>query len=119
MRLTKFLFGLSDLCAWMLMTVAVLGVVALLFIGPGPDGVQGAPVSSTQTMLQSALWLLAALGAYLLTRRQPWGLFLALLPALLAAAQGQVVAAAIYAALVLVLFGTPLLLVWLEVRRNR
>lgn len=118
MRLTKILFGLSDLCAWMLLTVAVLAVAAVLFVGPGPDGVQAKPVSSFESMGQALLWLLVATGAYLLTRRRPIGVAMVVLPALVWAVQGNVVVALIYAGFALLVFATPLILVWREVRRG-
>ncbi|NUO76853.1 MAG: hypothetical protein HOQ32_12665 [Lysobacter sp.] len=118
MRLTKFLFGLSDLCAWMLLTAAVLAVVAVLFVGPGPEGARAAPVSSFASMGQALLWLLVAVGAYLLTRRRPLGLPMVILPALVWALQGNVMVATIYAGVALLVFLTPLWLVWREVRRQ-
>lgn len=116
MRLTKFLFGLSDLCAWMLLTAGVLAVVAVLFVGPGPEGAR--TVSSFESMGQALLWLLVAVGAYLLTRRRPLGVPMVVLPALVWAAQGNVAVALIYAGVALLVFATPLILVWREVRRN-
>lgn len=118
MRLTKILFGLSDLCAWMLMTVAVLAVVAVLFLGPGPDGQSARPMSSFESMGLSLLWMLVAVGAYLLTRRRPLGLLLVILPVFLWLAQGEVVPALIYAGFAVLVFATPLILVWREVRRG-
>ncbi|KRD78469.1 hypothetical protein [Lysobacter sp. Root983] len=118
MRLTKILFGLSDLCAWMLMTVAVLAVVAVLFLGPGPDAQQAKPVSSFEAMALSLLWMLVAVGAYLLTRRRLAGLLLVILPAFLWLFRGEVLPALIYAAFALLVFATPLILVWREVRRG-
>lgn len=117
-RLTKSLFGLSDLCAWMLLTVAVLAVVAVLFVGPTPDSAQVRPVSSFESMGQALLWLLVAVGAYLLTRRRALGLPMVVLPALVWAVQGNVMVAAIYAGAALLIFATPLILVWREVRRQ-
>lgn len=118
MRLTKILFGLSDLCAWMLMTVAVLTAVAVLFVGPGPDGLRSEQMTSTESMALAVFWTLAGLGAYLLTRRRPVGLALVILPAVLWAVHGSYVAALIYAAFALLVFATPLVLVWREVRRG-
>ncbi|MEG3790142.1 hypothetical protein V1318_08420 [Lysobacter sp. CCNWLW3] len=115
MRLTKILFGLSDLCAWMLMTVAVLGAVAVLFLGPAPDA---KPVSSLESMALSLLWVLVAAGAYLLTRRRPLGLLLVILPVFVWLVQGDAVPALAYAAFALLVFATPLILVWREVRRG-
>lgn len=118
MRLTKILFGLSDLCAWMLLTVAVLAAVAVLFVGPGPDGARSEQLSSTAAMGLAVFWILVGVGAYLLTRRRPIGLALVVLPAILWAVQGAFAMAAIYAAFALLVFATPLILVWREVRRG-
>lgn len=115
MRLTKFLFGLSDLCAWMLMTVAVAAVAVVLFLGPGPDA---KPFTLLESMGLSLLWILVAVGAYSLTRRRPFGVVLVMLPVVLWLFQGNVAPALIYAAFALLVFATPLVLVWREVRRG-
>ena len=63
--------------------------------------------------------LLVAKGAYELTRRRPWALFVVSIPGLVLLAKGATVLAAVYLGLSLLVFGLPLLLAFVESRERR
>lgn len=112
----RLLFGVSDTLANLLLVFGVLSAVVYPFAASRQAAAAGLPDDLMQFAGVSALWLATSIGAFALTRRQPWGLLLALLPAGLLVARDSTPVAALYAAIALLVFGTPLLLAWRESR---
>lgn len=115
MGLTKALFVLSDACSWLLVGLSALFAIVYALVGTTVAEHDGGPVPSTLRIAATSLaWILAAVGAWRLTQRKPWGLVAVCLPALL----GSTGFALFHLLLVLSIFGTPLLLALIESRRS-
>ena len=113
-RATRVLFSLSDICAWMLLSGALLVAVAGLYVG-SVELAGHAPSSEPGALPTSLLWFLVSIGAYAVTRRRPLSLVLLALPALALSVDGRFLFALSWLGLVLV-FGTPFVLAFIEVR---
>ena len=114
MRLTKALFYLSDTCAWLLGSVAALVALSFPFLGTISAKIDHETISFPKIALATLLWAVVAIGAWRLTRRKLWGLVAVSLPAM----YGGLGSAASYLALVALVFGSPLLLAFLEARNR-
>ena len=114
MRLTKALFYFSDACAWLLAGFFALFAIAYALFGPTVAKFDGLPIPSTlHTVANTFVLALAAIGAWRLTQRQLWGFGAVCFPATL----GSIGFALLYLLLVFSIFGTPLVLAFLESRR--
>lgn len=114
MRLTKVLFYLSDTCAWLLFSFAALAAISFPFLGPISAKMDHATISPIKITAITVLWAVVAIGAWRLTRRKLWGLFAVSLPAI----YGGPGFTASYLGLVALVFGSPLLLAFLEARNR-
>ena len=112
MRLTKALFNLSDACAWLLASFAALAAVSFPILGPISARMDHETISPMEITVISLFWAVVALGAWRLTRRRLWGLVAVALPA----SYGGLGFAVTYLGLVVLVFGTPLLLAFFEAR---
>ena len=112
MRLTKALFYLSDAFAWLIASIAALAAVTYPIFGPIFAEIDRETITPIQIIATTSLFAAVAFGAWLLTRRKVTGLAVAALPALC----GSVDFAVIYLGFVSIIFGTPLLLVFVESR---
>lgn len=110
-RLTRCAFAIADLFAWLLVVFSVVSALVFPFVLPAYAGMSGQQVSVLGVAIMCASSLAIAFGAYYVTRRKVFGLFLLLLPALylygLAAAFGF-----------LLLFVTPFAMAFLEARSS-
>ena len=114
MRLTKALFSLSDACAWLLASVAALAAVSFPLLAPIQAKMDHEAISPLEITVITLLWAVVAIGAWRLTRRRLWGLAAVALPAI----YGGPAFAATYLGFVALVFGTPLLLAFIEVRNR-
>jgi hypothetical protein len=112
MRLTKTLFWLSDIAAWMLLSVSAAGAVFMPIFARADTQ----PVSWTGAAAVSAICLLVAAGAYGVTRRRPLFLVLVALPAVASSASGDLSFALPYLVTILAVFGSPFVLAFFESR---
>lgn len=111
-RVTRALFLLSDVVAWLLVVIAVLVPLG----EPIAAVEERRGLSWTSVIAGSAFCVAIAIGAYALTRRRLAGLLplaLASLPTFLAGAPRP---ALIWLACVGLVFGTPFALAWREAR---
>lgn len=114
MRLTKALFMLSDVCSWLFVGFSALFAITYVILGTAVAEHDGHPVPSMLRIAATTLaWVLAAIGAWRLTQREPWGLVAVCLPA----AFGSIGFAILHLLLAFSIFGTPLVLALLESRR--
>lgn len=116
MRITRVLFRLSDACAWLLVFVALLFALVMASMGPMFYAMDHEPVSWPELISTLVGLLVVAKGAYELTRRQPWALMLVSVPGIAAFLGGGTVFGIAYLGLVLLVFGVPFLLAFLELR---
>ena len=116
MRLTKALFWISDICAWVLLCLALFFAFVIAAVGPVAGAMDHVPVSWPRTIVTIVACLLISQGAFLLTRRRPLGLLLVLIPTVMALIQGGFVFAVGYLALVVLVFFLPFMLVFFEFR---
>lgn len=112
-RLTKGLFAVSDIAAWMLAIAAAAGAASFPFFAPVLSRMKDVPLSAWDVAGMTVLWSAVALGAWQLTRRRPWALAAVWLPLLL----GDVRFNVTYLALTTLVFGLPLFLAVNEARR--
>ena len=114
MRLTKALFYLSDTCAWLLFSFAALVAISFPFFGSVSAKMDHEAISPIKIAAITVLWAVVAIGAWRLTRRKLWGLLAISLPAIYGGLGFKVS----YLGLVAVIFGSPLLLAFLEARNR-
>jgi hypothetical protein len=112
------LFRLSDGFACLLILLGVLAALGSLFIDVVHPHKHSEIKSLGQIFWSCGIPVAAAIGAYGLTRRQPFGLVLAAAPSLAFALKGNLLFALIYLAAALIIFGVPFGLVFLEVRKR-
>ena len=115
MRTTKALFWISDMCAWLMLSVALGSAFLTAAIGPMVFAMDREPVWPGLAIVLVCL-LLIAKGAHALTQRRLWGLIPAQIPGLLALAIGGPVLAVVYVMASMLVFGLPLLLVFWQAR---
>lgn len=116
MRVTKVLFWVSDICAWLLICLAVVLALTYFFGAPILAAMDHTPLSWTKAATMSFYSLLVAAGAYRLTRRKPLALFPVLIPAIAALINGALLSSLVALAFVLLVFGLPFLLAYIESR---
>ena len=116
MALTRVWFRLTDLLAWILLCLCVLGALASPIAVPVFSRMNSESGSGWLLLAVSVAYLLIAFGAFLITRRRLTGLIFLLVPSAYWAATGVLVAAFVYLALVAVVFGLPYLLVYIAIR---
>lgn len=116
MRITKALFWVSDICAWILLFLA--SAYALLSITGAPllAAMAHEPLSWPKAAASAFCSLLVAIGAFWLTRRRPLALPLVLIPTAVALINGVLDTALVSLGFVLLVFGLPFLLAFLELR---
>lgn len=111
----------SDAIAWLVVSTGVISAVIIPIVAPIHASHQRLigeqPASFLFTVSTAVIALLSALGAYQLSRRRPEGLLLVMLPCLLWLASGQIYTVLVYGGIMLMTFGTPLFLSYLEARR--
>ena len=112
-RLTKGLFAVSDMAAWMLAIAAEAGAASFPFLAPVVSRMKDVPLSAWEVAGKTLLWSTVAFGAWQLTRRRPWALAVIWPPLLLGDARFNVT----YLALTTLVFGLPLFLAFHEARR--
>ena len=108
--LTKFLSRVSIFCAWLVVILAILGAALFPIMIAGLAHMEKEHDSVWTLIPESALLLVVALGGYLLIRHKPWGLLLVALPAIQLFIEENILAALVYLATELLIFGTPLAL---------
>ncbi len=112
---------ISDAIAWFVILAGVMIAIVFPIVAPVHASYQRLigeqPVSCLFTVSTVVMALFSALGAYQLSRRKPQGLLLIMLSCLLWMGTGHIHAALVYGCLVLMIFGTPLLLSYLEARK--
>ena len=107
MRAIRILFAISDFCAWLVMTVAVVAGVAAPIVIPIQARMAHRETDALATATTVGLCLTVALGAFLVARRRIVGLPLLLVPAGFLAFDGEFVAAVVVILAVLLVFGLP------------
>ena len=112
-RLTKILFWISDILAWLLLAISALVAVTYPITGPAWARMEHQQLAASSIVATCLLWLSVALGAYLTTRRRAFGLLLITVPMLVAAGG---VEGLVPAAVMALVFGLPFLLVLLRAR---
>ena len=117
--LIRTLLKLSDLCAWMLLCLALLGAFLLAFAAPLERAEAHQALDLPALLSQIASLLLLTKGAHLLTRRKPIGLLLVQVISLELCVSGAAMTAAIWLGTTLLVLGTPLAMVWWEIRSTR
>ena len=119
-RLTKLLFWITDISAWLLLGFAVLSAVVYPFAGPAWARMDHQQLSTAQVVITCLSWVLAAVGAFMVTRRRALGVLLTTTPILAAAgSNGEWLAGFLVSTIPALFFGTPFLLVFLQVRQLR
>ncbi|HET7930557.1 MAG TPA: hypothetical protein VFL63_04105 [Rhodanobacteraceae bacterium] len=117
-RVTAILFGLSDVVAWALVSLAVFLAVVSPFVMPVAARMEHATTSWPAVLVQVLGLLVLAVGAYGMTRRRPIALALLALPSVAWLFGGAWLPALVWFVAVLVIFGLPLCLAYVEVRRH-
>jgi hypothetical protein len=115
-RFTKFLFALSDIFAWLLLAFSSMAVVAYPIAGSVYAKMSHQSLTTFDIIGICAILLIVAAGAFAITRRKVLGIALVLAPAVANALSGQFLFALGYTGAVAVVFATPFLLVFLQVR---
>ena len=119
-RLTKVLFWITDISAWLLLGFATLAAVTYPFAGPAWARMEHQQLSTAEIAITCLSWVLAAVGAFMVTRRRALGVVLTSAPVLAAAgSNGQWLAGLIACTIPVLFFGTPFLLVFLQARQLR
>jgi hypothetical protein len=118
-RTIKVLFGFSDLVAWVILAIAAIGAIAFPVTGPIYARMTGQALSMWQIAALSLALLAIAVGAFLLTRRRLTGFVLVLIPAIYWLMMGFRSAALTYFAGAIAIFGTPVLLAYLDFRARK
>jgi len=112
MRLTKAFFWLSDLAAWILLSVSAAGGVLLPIVARADRE----PMPWSGVILLSTMCFVVAAGAYGITRRRALSMILVAVPAIASGISGDLSFALPYLAAMLLVFGIPFVLVCLEAR---
>lgn len=117
-RLIQILLWISDCLAWVLV---VYGVATAVLSPVGMHvheqmGAQSLPL--VQIIATSVAYALLALSAYLVTRRKPIGVVIVCLLSIVWFAQGLYAFAISYVGVVMLLFGTPFFLMYLQFQHN-
>ena len=115
-RLTKTLFAVADFLAWLLLAFSIAGALAFPFVGPVYGRMSGQPVTALGIAGVCVLWLVVALGAFAITRRRVFGVFLVLLPAFQLLASGRVAFGLAVAGALVLAFATPFVIVLSQAR---
>ena len=119
-RLTKLLFWITDISAWLLVGFALLAAVTYPIAGPAWAKMDHQQLPTTHIVITSLAWAIAAVGAFMITRRRALGVVLTTAPILAAAAvNDELLAGLIVSVVPAVFFGSPFLLVGLQVRKLR
>ena len=116
MRLTRVWFWLSDIFAWLLLSVTLLGACFYPIVGPVADRMDHQPTSWLRVVLASLFMLLIAITCFGITRRSPLAILFLVVLAFAVGISANLAIGLIYAGLVLLIFGIPLLLAFLEAR---
>jgi hypothetical protein len=116
-RVTRIAFLVGDVVAWVACILLCLLAFASVVYAPLSCALFNCEVSWPKTVFDAAILLLGAGGCYRFTRRRPWALLLALVPAADQFLDGWWEVGASFGLMVLLLLGTPYLLVVLEVHR--
>ena len=115
-RLTKLLFAVADILAWMILAFSIAAALAFPFVGPVSARMSGQPLTVFGIAGTCALWLAVAGGAYAITRRQVFGVGLVLLPVAQLMSSGRVGFGLAVAGALVLAFATPFILVLLQAR---
>lgn len=114
-RLIQSLLRISDSLGWLVVTFGVAEAALYPIAGPIHARMNGYTLSLFQIFATSFLSLVVALGGYLVTRRRPIGVVAICLLSFIWIAQGLFAFALSYLGVVLLIFGTPFLLMYLQV----
>ena len=115
-RLTKLLFWISDILAWLLIAFSSLSAIAYPIAGPALARMDRQHLATSSIVFTCLLWLSVAVGAFLITRRRVLGLFLVIAPVFLTSSRAEWLASLVFATALALVFGLPFLLVLLRVR---
>lgn len=118
-NVVRIIFAVSDLIAWILLFASLAGAVMYPFAGPIHARMDHHALSVERIVLTVFFAIIVAVGAYLLTRRKILGLPLVLVPCIGWGLTGSMPIALCYGALVLIIFVTPLVLSYIEMKRVR
>jgi hypothetical protein len=114
----KILFFVSDTLAWLLLALTVVSTLVFVFIGPNDAQENNYTVSHLEIWATCIVSVCVIVGAYAITRHRPFGIVLVSLPAILLFFAGGLLSGLVSLGLVLVIFGTPFLLVFIEAHRH-
>lgn len=115
MRVIKTLFWISDVAAWLLLFLALVGSLLMAY-SPIFYAMDHEPISWSELLTTLVGCLLVAKGAYELTRRRVWALLLVALPAFAALLLGNIKFGLVYLGSCMLVFGLPLGLAFRESR---
>jgi len=115
-RLIRTLFWVSDICAWLLALYSAFGVVAYPIAGPTHARMISEPLTLFEIIATCGLFVITAVGAFLVTRRRVVGVLLVLLLACVWIYRGHYDFALSYIGICILVFGAPFALMIMQLR---
>lgn len=98
--------------------LSVIAAIASPFVSPVYTKMTQTEYSIIYMILEMLVLAVVAFGAYGITRRNPLGLLLVLVPCIVWLFSGNIILSLIYSFSASVIFGLPLYLSYLELQRN-